>query len=201
MSKKIIQHFKKVDPVLHRVIIRLNDSTIFNLEKSSDYFASLCREIVGQQLSGKAADTIYARFEALFPKKKIVPETVLKIKDQRLRDAGMSWSKVSFIKNLAQKVKNNKLDLSKIDEMDNATVIQILLEVKGIGPWTAEMFLMFALAREDVYSHGDLGLKKGFMKIYNLKKLPSPKQLEKITKKWSPYRTYACRILWRSLEI
>ncbi|MBI3620055.1 DNA-3-methyladenine glycosylase 2 family protein [Candidatus Roizmanbacteria bacterium] len=102
---------------------------------------------------------------------------------------------------MAKRVKSKELNLKNIDKAADTTVINELMKVKGIGPWTAEMFLMFALAREDVYSHGDLGLKKGLMKIYNFKKLPSQKQVEKITKKWSPYRTYACRILWQSLEI
>ena len=109
--------------------------------------------------------------------------------------------KVKYIKDLAQKTLDKTLDLSKLTNMTDGDVLTELTKVKGIGPWTAEMFLMFTLGREDVFSHGDLGLKNAIKKLYGFKKDPSKKQVEKIVNKWSPYRTFACRILWKSLEI
>ena len=171
------------------------------MRNSDDYFKSLCGEIIGQQLSSKAADTIYARFEKLFNGKKITPKDALKLQDQNLRNAGMSWSKVKFIKDLAQKVLEKNLQLDKLDKFSDELVMAELMKVKGIGPWTAEMFLMFTLQREDVFSHGDLGLRNAIKKLYKFQKEPTKKQIEKIVEKWKPYRTYACRILWKSLEL
>ena len=201
MHKKIKDHFKKVDPILHSVLNEIGDLEEWEVRNSDDYFKSLCGEIIGQQLSGKAADTIYARFEKLFNGKRITPKNVLKLPDQKLRNAGMAWSKVRFIKDLAQKVLERDLQLDKLDKLSDELVITELMKVKGIGPWTAEMFLMFSLGREDIFSHGDLGLRKAIKKLYKFKKNPTKKQIEKIVEKWRPYRTYACRILWRSLEV
>ncbi|MFI5265296.1 MAG: DNA-3-methyladenine glycosylase family protein [Candidatus Levyibacteriota bacterium] len=195
--KDALNHFKKADPVLYKVAVALE---VPELEKSKDYFASLCREIVGQQLSGRVARVIFDRFLNLFPKKKITISRVIKLTPDQLRATGMSWGKVSFIKDLADKVKSGKVELEKFDLLPDETVLVELVKVKGIGPWTAEMFLMFALARPDVFSYGDLGLKKGMQKVYNMKKHPTIKQAEKLSKKWSPYRTYASKILWLSLD-
>ena len=125
----------------------------------------------------------------------------MKIPDQKIRDAGLSWAKVKYLKDLADKVKNKVIHLEKLDTLSNEEVITELTKVKGIGPWTAEMFLMFTLGREDVFSHGDLGLKNAIKKLYGFKKDPTRKQVEKIIARWTPYKTYACRILWKSLEI
>lgn len=201
MHNKIKDHFKKVDPLLHSVMQQIGKLEELEIRHSRDYFRSLCGEIIGQQLSGKAADTIYARFEKLFPKKKITPKNVLELPDQKLRNAGMAWSKVRFIKDLAKKVLDKDLKLDQLDKLTDEVVMTELTKVKGIGPWTAEMFLMFTLQREDVFSHGDLGLRKAIKKIYKFKKEPTKKQIEKIVEKWRPYRTYASRILWRSLEL
>ncbi len=201
MHKKIVEHFKKVDPVLHAVIEKIGLLEKLEIRKPDFYFESLCGEIVSQQLSGKAADTIFGRFKNLFPKEKITPKNVLKIPDQKMRNAGMSWSKVKFIKDLAKKVLDKDLKLAKLDKLSEDEVIVELTKVKGIGPWTAEMFLMFTLQRENVFSHGDLGLRKAIKNLYKFKKEPTKKQIEKIVQKWHPYRTYASRILWKSLEI
>ena len=165
------------------------------LSESHDLFVRLCRTIVGQQLSGNVARVIYSRFESLFDGKRITPEVVLSIKDQDLRDVGMSWGKVSFIKDLATKVKEKTLHLNKLDEMTDEEVKKELMAVKGIGEWTAEMFLMFTLRRENVFSFGDLGLKKGFEKIYGIK-ASSSKDIEKVIKNWEPYKTYGSIALW-----
>lgn len=201
MDKKIVDHFKKVDPAIYGLIKQIKKLEEFEVRTPDDYFRSLCREIIGQQLSGKAADTIYARFESLFPNKKVVPENVLKTPDEKLRAAGMAWSKVRYIKDLAKKVLSKELHLVKLKDLEDHLVIEEVTKVKGIGPWTAEMFLMFTLQRENIFSHGDLGLRKAIKKLYKFKKEPSKKQIERIAQKWIPYRTYACRILWKSLEL
>lgn len=199
MHAKVIAHFREKDPILHSVIhkIKLPD----RIEKSTDYFSDLCEAIINQQLSDKAAATIFGRFKKLFPHGKITAQKLLQLRDEEIREAGTSNAKVKFMKDLAQKVIRSEIQLDQLDKLENESVIKVLTEVKGIGPWTAEMFLMFTLAREDVFSYGDLGLRKAIQKLYKLKKQPTIKQMEKFSKKWIPYRTYAARILWRSLEI
>jgi DNA-3-methyladenine glycosylase II len=158
----------------------------------------LCGDIIGQQLSGKVADAIEARFKERIGGK-VTLENVLKTKDQSLRDCGMSWGKVSFIKDLAQRTKNGSLQTKKLNSLSDEEVIKELIAVKGIGRWTAEMFLMFSLARPDIFPVDDLGIKKGFEKVTKRKfdKVASANFAEK---HWKPYRTVASWYLWRSLE-
>lgn len=198
--KSIFSYLRNRDPILGIEIEKLTVLKEFKLEKSADYFVSLCREIIGQQLSGKVAEVIFERFIKLFLNKIPTPEKVLKLEDLQLRTVGMSWSKVKFLKDLAEKVNCGALDLDKLNNLSDVDVTRELLQVKGIGPWTAEMFLMFSLAREDVFSLGDLGLKNAIMRLYKLPKKPSNKFMAKISKKWAPYRTYACLILWHSID-
>jgi len=198
MNNKILVHFQKVDPHISSLIQAIGPITI---EKSNDYFFSLCREIIGQQLSGKAADAIFTRFLTLFPTQSVSPRRINTIPDYDIRAIGVSWAKVRSIKDLAQQVIDKKLVLETIDRLKDVDVISHLTRVKGIGPWTAEMFLMFTLGREDVFSFGDLGLRKAIKNLYALKKDPTKKYIQKISKPWSPYRTYAARYLWRSLEL
>ncbi len=200
MDKKVFLHFQTVDPTLASLIKKfpIEDVTSRNPRY---YFVSLCREIIGQQLSGRVADVLCDRFMKLFPKLKVTPHEVSVLSEETLRNTGMSWSKARFIKDLAQKVMIREVKLDHLHTMSDEDVVQELMKVKGIGPWTAEMFLMFSLGREDIFSHGDLGLRRAIQKLYHFKKEPTRKQIEKISRKWSPYRTYACRILWNSLEI
>lgn len=198
MDKKVLVHFQSVDPILFAIC---KQSKPITLQKSQDYFSDLVEAIICQQLSDKAGVTIFGRFQKLFPNKKITPEQVLSLTDLVIRNVGPSWSKVRFMKNLAQAVMDGNLNLGALDTHTDEEVIKELTKVKGIGPWTAEMFLMFSLGREDIFSHGDLGLRRAIQKLYHFKKEPTRKQIEKISRTWSPYRTYACRILWRSLEI
>ncbi|KKU81128.1 MAG: DNA-3-methyladenine glycosylase [Candidatus Gottesmanbacteria bacterium GW2011_GWA1_47_8] len=197
MNPAIKKYFKSVDPILFSVI---NHIESFELVKYDDYFVCVCREIIGQQLSGKVADVIYERFLNLFPKKIVTPQQLLKLPDKKIRAIGTSWSKVSYIKDLALKIRSGEVNLKTIAELGDKEVIRELSKVKGIGSWTAEMFLMFTLGREDVFSYGDLGLRRAIQKLYKFKKEPTVKQMEKIVIKWKPYRTYAARILWKSLE-
>ena len=165
----------------------------------SDFFAALCNEIVSQQLSDKVAEVLYQRLVSVCGGK-ITPGKITKLTDQHLRDTGMSWSKVKFIKNLADKVTKKEINLASLTKLENELVIEELVKLHGIGPWTAEMFLMFSLGREDVFSHGDLGLRRAIKKLYKFKKEPTRKQIDKIVSKWSPYRSYACLVLWRAVD-
>lgn len=195
MFEEALKHFKKADPILYEVAASIDP---FVLEKSQNHFVRLTRSIVGQQLSVKAASTIWSRFEKLF-KKEITADAILKLKDDDVRACGISYPKIKYIKDLAEKVHTKQLLLDAFEEADETTIIESLTKVKGIGTWSAEMFLMFALARPDVFSVKDQGLKNAMIKLYGLKN-PTEKQLLRLSKKWSPYRTYACRILWESLD-
>lgn len=198
MNKKIITHFQNTDPILYSIIRKYPSLGLKLREK--DYFKSLCREIIGQQLSGRVADVLFDRFEKLFSKKMVTPKRVLSVSEETLRGTGMSWSKTRFMRDLAQHVLSKSVQLDQLAQLPDQDVIKELTKVKGIGPWTAEMFLMFTLGREDIFSYGDLGLRNAIKKHYGFKKDPSVKQMEKIANKWKPYRTYAARILWKSLD-
>lgn len=203
MLDKVRSHFQRNDPILYKILLKVYASygdKIFILGKPGDLFFNLCESIVSQQLSVKAADTIFERLLALMPKKKLTPENILKQKDESLRKAGLSNAKVKYIKDLSAKVKSGEVELEKLDGLSEEEVIVKLTSVKGIGRWTAEMFLMFALGREDVFSHGDLGLRNAIKKVYNFESYDQ-KIVEEIVIKWSPYKTYAARILWRSLTL
>lgn len=199
MNKKVLEHLKVRDPRLWKVAIKLGKIEPYQIRNSGDYFSDLCESIVGQQLSGKAASTIWSRFIALMPKKKVTPKNVLKVDIEDMRKAGMSYGKARYVKDLAQKVKSKLVKLGQLDKLSDQEVITELVKVKGIGPWTIEMFLMFTLGRPDIFSHGDLGLRNAMKIIYGLDK-PTREEVETISIKWSPYRSIACRILWRSLE-
>ena len=166
---------------------------------SLEYFRALCRNIIGQQLAGKAADAITNRFKKLFTPRQINPKKILSLSDQTLRDVGMSWAKVKYLKDLSQKTLNKEVNFDLIGSFSDEKVIEKLTKVKGIGPWTAEMFLMFTLGREDVFSFGDLGLRRGLEKLYKIQN-PTVKQIEKIVNPWSPYKSYGSITLWHSLE-
>lgn len=195
MFDQVLKHFKKTDPLLYELAKSIDPIV---LEKSPNHFIRLVRAIVGQQLSVKAASTIWGRFEKLF-KKEISAIEILDLADDTIRACGISYPKIKYIKDLAFKVHNQELLLDELENADETTVIENLTKVKGIGVWSAEMFLMFALARPDVFSVKDLGLKNAMIRLYGLKN-PTDKKLLKISEKWKPYRTYACRILWESLD-
>lgn len=163
-----------------------------------DYFQGLCGEIIGQQLSGKVADVIEARLKAKI-KGRLTPNSVLSLSDDQLRSCGMAWAKVRAIKDLSQRVKERKLHTRKLSELSDEEVRKELIAVKGIGPWTADMFLMFSLGRPDIFPTEDLGIKNGFEKVTGKKwdKVKSPRLAKKY---WKPYRTVASWYLWRSLE-
>jgi len=167
MYSKAKKHFKKVDSKLHKASLEFE---IADLVESKDLFRDICWTIIGQQLSGKAADTIFGRFEILFPEKLVAPEHALKLADTDMRAAGLSGAKSRAIKNLAEKVLSGEVNLKDLPEKQDSEVLEELMKVKGIGPWTAEMILMFSLGRTDIFSFGDLGLQKGLMHLYGWKK-------------------------------
>ena len=197
-TKAVLAHFRKTDPVMFSIAKK---SGVLEIKprRPNYYFYALCREIIGQQLAGSAAKAIFSRFEKLFPDCKINPHYAAKLREEQIRNIGTSWAKARYIIDLGRKVSSGELNLKSMAKMENQQVIESLTQVKGIGPWTAEMFLMFTMGREDVFSHGDLGLRKAIIKNYSLKS-PSKEKIGKISAKWSPYRTYACRTLWKSLE-
>ena len=196
MYKFALAHFKTAAPILFEVSLNIEP---FELEIHPNPLLRLMRSIIGQQLSLTAARSIFNRFEELFDKKEITPARLIKISPEKLRAAGLSYQKISYLKDLAQKVVNNELALDKFGELESKIIIEELIKIKGIGQWTAEMFLMFSLGRPDVFSFGDLGLQNAIKQTYKLKNKPTLKQMEKLSKKWAPYRTYAARILWASL--
>lgn len=196
MYKKALSHFKKTDLIIYTVGLKIEQ---IELTTHPDPFLRLTRTIIGQQLSVKAAQTIFLRFEKLF-KKNINPEELLKIPENKLREAGMSFQKIKYLKDLSEKTIKEEIQLHELKHKQNEEVVAELIKIKGIGQWSAEMFLMFSLGREDIFSFGDLGLQNAIQKLYKLKKKPTEKQMEKLAKKWSPYRTYAAMILWRSLD-
>ncbi len=163
-------------------------------------FVALVRAIVSQQLSGKAADTIYARVEALSGGALGDPRALATMADESLRGAGLSGAKTRGVKDLANHVLQKKLQLDKLHEQEDEAVINALIQVKGIGRWTAEMFLMFRLGRPDILSTADLGLRKGLMILYGLSDLPDPKTMEQLTNHWRPFRSVGSWYLWRVAE-
>lgn len=173
-------------------------SCTIKLRVHKDHFESLCSNIICQQLSGKAADIIEGRFKDKVGGK-VTPDNIIRTKDQILRDCGMSWGKVSFIKDLAQRTISGELQTKKLSTMPDEEVIAELVAVKGIGRWTAEMFLMFSLSRPDIFPVDDLGIKKGFEKVTG-RKFDRIGSMNFAQKHWKPFRTVASWYLWRSLE-
>jgi len=196
--QKARDYLSQKDPVLKKIIQQVPP---FDRHKGGNYFEDLVESIVSQQLSVKAADTIWGRFITLLPDKKVTPEAVFALEDQKIRDAGISWSKISYIKDLAKKTLESGILFEQFEVMTEEEIIEELVKVKGIGRWTAEMFLMFAIERPDVFSYGDLGLRRAIQRWYHLDHEPTLEEAEKIAEKWRPYRTLACRYLWRSLEV
>jgi 3-methyladenine DNA glycosylase/8-oxoguanine DNA glycosylase len=195
--RKAIHHLKKSDRVLSAIIERVGPC---RMEYGPPEFSSLAESIVYQQLNGKAAATIFKRFAALAGEP-LTPEGILKLSDEQLRSVGLSKQKSAYMKDLASKTKEGLLDFSKLAGLPDEEVIKHLIQVKGIGVWTAHMFLIFTLKREDVLPVGDYGIQAAMKKHYRKRKMPKPKDMEKIARAWSPYRSLACWYLWRSLDI
>jgi len=192
----------RADKVLKRVMEERGplDPEIDRRGSRPDPFEAVARAIVGQQLSTKAARSIWEKLVAQFGGETPSPEALLRKRPQTLRKAGLSNAKVEFLRDLAKHVKDGRLDFDRIKDLPDEDVIAELIEVKGVGSWTAEMFLMFHLARPDVVSLGDLGIRRAVQISYGMEELPGPEELERIAEEWRPHRTLACLYLWRSLD-
>jgi DNA-3-methyladenine glycosylase II len=195
--RKAVDHLKKSDPVLRAIIERVGPC---RMEFGVPEFASVAEAIVYQQLNGKAAVTIFNRFVALAGDP-LTPEGILKLSDAQLRAVGLSKQKSAYLKDLAKKTSDGLLNFARLPEMTDEEVIEHLTQVKGIGEWTAHMFLMFSLRRPNVLPTGDYGVQVAIKKHYKKRKLPKPKDMEKIARAWEPYRSVACWYMWRSLDI
>lgn len=173
----------------------------FRREHTLEPFQALCESIIFQQLSGKAAGTILARFVALYPKKKFpTPDDVLQTQTEKMRSVGLSGQKSGYLKDLAAKFKDGTINPKLFPAMSDTEIIEHVVRVKGIGEWTAQMFLMFTLGRPDVLPTGDLGIQKAFQKLFKLRAKPSPQKMQKLAEGWVGHRTVACFYLWRTLD-
>jgi 3-methyladenine DNA glycosylase/8-oxoguanine DNA glycosylase len=194
-----VRYLKRVDPVLAGVIETVGPCRL-QLRAEGTHFQALVRSIVFQQLSGKAAGTILSRFNALYPNGAPTPEQVLATTDEVMRSVGLSRQKIGYLRDLAAKVVSDELPLHEVESMADDDLIDHLVQVKGIGRWTAQMFLMFRLGRLDVLPELDLGIQNAIKRAYRKRKRPTPKDVKKIGAKWSPHSTVACWYLWRSLD-
>ena len=189
------KHVSKVDPKLQQLVKELGQ---IDFEAGGDPFESLVEAIISQQLSGKSARAIFGRLKALIGSEVIEAQALKRMHVSRLRKAGVSPQKVRYLKDLSSRVANGQLDLERLKEMEDAEVIRILDEVKGIGPWTAHMFLLFTLGRPDVLPVDDLGIQLAVKTVYSLRKLPSAKKIEEIASNWHPYCSVASLYLWHA---
>ncbi|MEE8241207.1 MAG: hypothetical protein V3R16_08060 [Nitrospirales bacterium] len=192
------RHLSRKDPILRELIQRLGPC---QLRPRRNHFATLCDSIISQQLSAKAAQTICDRFAAIYALQRPTPTEVAKTARARLRAAGLSSQKTRYVKDLAARFVHARLVPNRFARQPNEEIITSLCSVKGIGQWTAEMFLIFALNRLDVLPVGDLGIQKAVMRWYELSKLPTPSKLKAIAKPWHPYESVACWYLWHSLRL
>lgn len=197
--KKAQAHLSNNDPFLALVITRY---PACNITPHTDYYSELVSSIVGQQLSVKAGDTIWKRVQALFGDDVPTPEELVKIDTEVLRKTGVSYAKAAYMKDLAGHIIDGRLDMAHITSLPNEELIEQLTAVKGIGEWSAHMFMIFSLGRLDILPVGDLGIRKGVMQLYGLKELPKPPAIEKIAKKnkWHPYESVASWYVWKSLD-
>jgi 3-methyladenine DNA glycosylase/8-oxoguanine DNA glycosylase len=194
-----VAHLRDADPKLARVIDAVGPCTMLPAREGS-HFAHLARAIVYQQLSGSAAATIHGRVEAHLGGV-VEPQAVARAADDALRAAGLSMAKTRALRDLAEQVLDGRLDLASVDAIDDAAVIDALVQVRGIGPWTAQMFLMFRLGRPDVLPVLDLGVRKGAQRMHRLRTLPDAARLERLAEPWRPWRSVASWYCWRALEL
>ncbi len=188
--------FLKQDPNLAKIIESVGD---YQIKKRNNHFAVLVESIISQQLSSVSAEAIFCRFKKLYPKFP-TPVQILATKNSKLRSVGLSSMKVEYLKDLAKKIEDGKLEIKSVSKMSDEEIIANLTQVKGIGRWSAEMFLMFSLGRLDVLPVGDLGLRKGVQMVFSLTDLPKPKHVAEIGERWKPYRSVATWYLWKSLQ-
>ena len=192
-AKKLLS---KKDPILKKIIKKFNKGY---LKTRNNPFFSLCRTIVGQQISTKAADSIWLKFEVKC-KNKISPNTVIKLSKYSLRSAGLSRQKISYLKNIAKSFQSNSFNIKELKKMDDDLAIQYITKLKGLGIWSAQMFLMFNLNRPDIFPTKDIGLIRAISKNYKISYPPSQRFLNKISKKHFGYRSVFTWYMWRSID-
>jgi DNA-3-methyladenine glycosylase II len=196
IMQEAIVHLRRADPVMGSIIDRVGDYRIRYREPD---YETLVKSIVFQQLSGKVAAVIFDRL-ATAARGPLTPERILKMRPSRMRTLGLSVRKIEYIRDLARHARSGSVTFDELPQLDDETVIERLTEVRGIGVWTVQMFLMFALRRADVLPIGDLGIRAAVRKAYGLAEMPTPSELEAMGARWKPYRTVASWYLWRSLE-
>jgi DNA-3-methyladenine glycosylase II len=195
--RKAIQHLTAADPVMAAIIEKAG---AYRIAYREPVFQTLVRSIVYQQLSGKAALTIFNRLAKAAKADPMTPESILKLRPQRMRTLGLSQQKTSYIRELARFTRDGEIQFERLSEMEDAAIIETLTRVKGVGVWTVQMFLMFALRRPNVLPVGDLGVRAAMKKAYALADLPKPAEMERIAAAWHPYCSVAAWYLWRSLD-
>ncbi len=196
-----VAHLSRVDRGMDRLIQRVGPLEL-PVRRSRSVFEYLVRSIVYQQLSGKAAATIHARLLALFANRRIDPERLLRMPDKRLRSAGLSRSKCLALRDLATRAHLREIPTTRqLKQLADKEIIDRLTQIRGIGPWTVQMLLIFYLGRPDVLPIGDLGVRKGYQQLRGFKILPDPDKLERAGRRWRPYRSVATWYLWRGLDI
>jgi DNA-3-methyladenine glycosylase II len=201
-GRKAVAALREADPVMARLIE--DHATVvrrdLRRERPGDAYGALLRSIVGQQLSTKAASTIYGRMIDIFGGHAPSPRQLLAADAEEIRAAGLSRPKIAYLRDLAQHVEDGTLELDRLDELPDDEVTAQLTAIKGLGQWTADMFLMFHLRRPDVLPVGDQGIRRAVQVEYRMRKLPDAKRLEKVARPWRPHRTLACLYLWSSLD-
>jgi DNA-3-methyladenine glycosylase II len=195
--RRAINQLKKSDPILRAIIERVGPC---RMEFGEPVFHSLAETIVYQQLNGKAAVTIFKRFAALAGEP-LTAEGIAKLTAEQMRSVGLSKQKSSYLRDMAERAIRGELSFTRLPKMTDEEVIKHLTQVKGVGVWTAHMFLIFTLKRQNILPTGDFGIRMAIRKHYHKRKLPNPVQMEKIARPWEPHRSIACWYLWRSLDI
>ncbi len=200
MHHRAVTHLKQSDPVLARIIARVGACRL-EIRAEGTHFDALVRSIVFQQLSTRAATTIYGRVRALFGDRSPSAADLLATGADTLRSAGLSWAKIKYVKDLSTRAVEGSLDVERLHELEDSAIIEALVQVKGIGRWTAHMFLIFRLGRPDIVPELDLGVRTAIQRAYGLRKLPTPAKVLTVGKAWAPYGSVAAWYLWRSLEL
>jgi DNA-3-methyladenine glycosylase II len=192
--KRGYDHIRKNDPILGKI---LREHGLLDFKAEGDLFEALVESILSQQLAGPAAEAIIRKVRAIYPGGRLLPESVCRTPTRKLRSAGVSPQKLTYLKDLSKRVSRGSIDLESLRAMEDEEVIRVLDEVRGIGPWTVQMFLIFTLGRPNVFPLDDLGVKKGIQQVYSLRDLPKKAEMESLAETWRPYRTVASLYLWR----
>ena len=191
-----VEELGKLDPALGKLIERCGP---IEIELQEDFFVSIASAIVGQQLSNRVAEILWIRLNELVGET-VSPESILALEEEMLRRIGISYSKIKYLKSLSTAVIEKTIELDRLHLLDDEEIVRQLTQVKGIGPWTAEMFLIFSMGRMDVFSVGDGGLQRAVKWLYNMEEIPDKEALRRISDQWKPHRTIAALYLWRAID-